>query len=147
MHIAVPRRAREAREIHPLTARNRMPAIGFISSILADEMKKVLWRGFRGRHQSSDVHEQAAIAIEHDHPLVRPPERQPQPVRGCQSHGAMREVIERMRSDVDPVERGRIDRQYDIGIGNVARQGLETLFALHHIGRLPISSTVGRELA
>ena len=42
MHIAIAGRAREAGEVYPVAAGNRMPAVGLVGAVLADEMEKVL---------------------------------------------------------------------------------------------------------
>ena len=109
-------------------ARDRMAAVGLVGAVLADEMKQVLRRRLGDGDQRAEVHQQAAVAVEHDHPLVGPAEREAERMRGREPHRAVREIVERVRPDVDPVERGRIDRQHDVGVGDVARDRREAVF-------------------
>jgi hypothetical protein len=43
-----------------------VPAIRLVSAVLAYEVDKVGGRRRRNRHQAAEVHEQAAVAVEHD---------------------------------------------------------------------------------
>jgi hypothetical protein len=125
-----------------------MAAVRLVGAVLEDEMKEILRRDLADRDERAEVHQQAAVAVEHDHALVGPAEREAEPMRGRKPHGTVREVVERMRADVDPVERRRVDRQHDVGVGHVPGQRLEAFVALHrHAGLRPISSTTGCEVA
>src|SRR3989442_1269550 len=105
-------RAREAPEIE-LRVRERMSAVRLVGAILAEEMDQVPGRGGADRHQRSEIHQQAAVAVEDDDAPVRPAERETEPARGSEPHRAERIVIERARRELEPVEGRGIDRDDD----------------------------------
>jgi hypothetical protein len=110
-HDAISGRTREAGEVDPVAARDGVSAIGLIGAVLAHEVIEVRRRDGAYGHQAAEIHQQAAVAIEHDDAPVGPPQRQPQRMGRGEPHGAMGEIVERMWPDVDPVERAAVDRK------------------------------------
>src|SRR5215211_8417154 len=149
VRAAISGRAREAGKIDSAAIGDRMAAVRLVCAVLAHKVNEVARGGLGDRHQGAEVYEQAAVTVENDHPLVRPSEREPEPVRGGQPHRAVRQIVERARSDGEPVERGAVDRQNDVAGVDVARQRLEAIVALHHdaTGLRPMSRTTGCELS
>ena len=136
-------RARHTGEVH-LRIWNRVAAVRLVSSVLRDEVHEVLGRDFGDRHQAAEIHQQRAIALQDDDALVRPAERETEPMRGIEAHRADRRVIEGARRDLDPVHRGAVGRDHPL-IGDVTRQGAKTFIALHHSGLRAIKNATGCE--
>lgn len=54
----------------------RMPAVGLVSSVLANEVDQVFRPSVGSGDERREVHEEAAVAIEHDYLPVRSAKRQ-----------------------------------------------------------------------
>src|SRR5216683_4016514 len=100
MHRGIARRPREAAKVHAVATGDRMAAIRLVGAVVAHEVEEIGRRRRRDSNQAAEIHEQAAVAIEHDDAPVGPPQRQPERVRGGEPHGAVGQVVERMRPDV-----------------------------------------------
>src|SRR5438477_9211684 len=133
-------------ETQATTTRNRVVAIGLVSPVLADEVEEIPRCSVGNRGKAAEVHQQAAVAVEHDHSAIRTPEGQTEPMRRCEAHRTHRKIVERVWADLYPVERGRIDRDDDV-IGDVAGQNAQALVASHHgaVGLRPSNITTGFE--
>src|SRR5215468_19040 len=108
-HRAVARRTCKTRKVHPVPARDRVTAIRLVGAVLTHKVVEVGRRLRCDRHQAAEIHEQTAVTVEHDDALVRPPQCKAERMRGRKPHCAVGQVIERMRPDIDPGERSRID--------------------------------------
>src|SRR6185312_3689480 len=143
----------EGGEIDLIAAGDRMAAIRLVFAILTDEMQEVRRLLIGDGDERAEVHEQAAIAIEHDDALVGPCQRKAKRAGRGLSHRADRVIGEGVVGrDAVPFLCRLIDRHDDL-IPNVAREYLEAEIAAHggalgvargvaHIC-LPISSAVG----
>src|ERR1700743_152853 len=74
VYVLVSSRAGETREAYGATAWDRMTAVRFLGAVLHDEVIEILGSGFGRRDQCAEVHQQAAVAVEHDHAAVWPAE-------------------------------------------------------------------------
>src|SRR6266576_5811226 len=63
--------ARQTGEID-LWIGDRVAAVGLVAAIVAHEMHKILRRNRADRDEAAEVHQQAAVAVEHDDALVGP---------------------------------------------------------------------------
>ena len=129
-----------------------MRAIGLVGAVVADEMHEVLRRRRPDRDQAAEIHQQAAIAIEHQYALVGPPQRQPQAMRGGEPHGADREIVERARIELAPFRGRAVGSNHDL-VRHMAGENPEAVVAFHHLrhpggsGLRPIRSATGSDLA
>jgi hypothetical protein len=123
-----------------------MSAVGFVGAVLAQKVQQIVWCGIGDGQQTAEVHQQAAVAIQYDHPALGCAQREPQRQRRCLAHGAGRGESRRFRLDRQPLER-RLVHRHDKFVAMVFRQELQALVAFHHIGLLPTSSTSGVEFA
>ena len=105
-------------------------------------MHEVLRRRGRDRDQAAEIHQQAAVAVEHDDAPVRPPERNAEPMRGAEPHRADREVVERARIEVVPLDRAAVGGDHHL-FGDVALEDLEAFVAVHHDGLRPTRNATG----
>ena len=135
----------KAGEIH-FRRRNRMAAIGLIGFVLRNQMNEVLRRHRGDRDQAAKIHQERAVALQDDDALVRPAQRQTEPVRGVEAHRADRRIVEDAGSDFDPIHRRAIGGDHRL-IGDVASQNPETFVALHHVGLRPIRNATGANSA
>src|SRR6266545_1872084 len=108
-----------------------MAAIRLVGAVVADEMHEVLRRRRPDGHEAAEVHQQAAVAVEHDDAPARIGERETKCVRGGESHRAHGEVVEDARAEVVPLDRRAVGRDHDL-IGDVACEHLEAVFSFHH---------------
>ena len=124
-------------------ARDGDGAVGLVGAVLADAVDKVLGGGVGDGDDGAQVHEQAAVAVQHHHPLVGPAQGQAQGVGRTLSHGAGEGVVEVAGRDVDPLLGRLVHRHHDL-VGPVARQHFEAFVSLHHqIGSRPINMATG----
>ena len=100
---------------------DRVAAVGLVGSVVRHEMDEVLRRDSGDGHQAAEIHQQAAVALQADNALIRTAERQPEPVRGIQPHGADGKIIERARLELDPIDGRAIGRNHGL-VGDMARQ-------------------------
>ena len=128
---AIARGAREAGEADATGAGNRVAAVGLVSAVFADEMDEVARRDLGDGHQAPEIHQQAAVAVEHDDALVGASQRQSQRMRRGLAHRADAEVDQRLRLDRPPFERGLIDGNDDL-VRVMASQQLQAFVAAHH---------------
>jgi hypothetical protein len=70
--VRIAGRARHAGEIR-LRVGDRMPAVRLVGVVLHHDVDKVLRRRRRDRHQAAEIHQEAAVALQADDALVRPP--------------------------------------------------------------------------
>jgi hypothetical protein len=147
VHMRIAGRARHGGKLDP-RIRDRMRAVRFVGSVLHDEMDKVFWRRRGDRHETAEVHQQAAVALQTNDAPVGSPERQTQRVRGIEPHRAHGEVVERPLPEFEPIDGGTVGRHHDL-VADVARKRAEALISLHHDGEglRPINSASGCDAA
>jgi archaeosine-15-forming tRNA-guanine transglycosylase len=111
-------------------------------------MDEVLRRRRGNRHKRSEVHQEAAVALQTDDTLFGPAERQAQRVRGIEPHRAHRKVVERAFAELEPVDGGTVGRDHNL-VGDMPRKRAETLVSLHHAaeGLRPIKRASGCDVA
>src|SRR3984957_3114553 len=143
----VARRARDVGEIH-FRIWNRMAAVRLVGVVVGDEVNEIFWRCGRDGHQAAEIHQKAAIALQDDDAPVRPAERQAKSVRRIEPHGADRQIVERPRAGLDPVDGGAVGRDHRF-VGDVAGQDAKTFVAFHHdaLGLRPTKNATGCDSA
>src|SRR5258706_12921330 len=72
VHCGIARRPREAAKVHLAATGDRMAAIRLVGAVVAHEVVQIGRRRRRDGHQAAEIHEQAAVAIEHDDAPVGP---------------------------------------------------------------------------
>src|SRR5215469_11400104 len=114
--------------------------VGLIGSVFEHEMEQVPGRDLGDGDKRPEIHQQAAVAVEHKYALVWSAER----VRGPEPHRAGRDVIQRTAADRDPIERCRVNRHHNV-VGYMARQYTQRLVASHGHGSAfpPTNRTTG----
>ena len=85
-----------------------MRTIHFINAIFKHEMMQVLRRGIGDAHQRTEIHQQAAVAVEHQHMPVGVGQRQPESVRRGLPHRPGGDIVQIARVYRHPVEQGLI---------------------------------------
>src|SRR5262245_54771013 len=95
--MRIARGAGEAGKVDFAPGGDRVAAVGLVAAVDADEMDEVLGRSVRDGGQRTEVHQEAAVAVERQYLLVRQAEREAERVRRCLAHGAHRQEIERAR--------------------------------------------------
>ena len=147
MDLGVAGIARETGEIDPPLPGDRMAAIGLVGAVLDHEMDQVFRPRLGDGHQAAEIHQKAAVAVEHDDPAVGQPDGEAEGVRGGLPHRADADEVERARVDRHPLEGRRIGRHHD-GAAAVLGEFAEAFVAAHHRSILrPISATTGRDSA
>jgi hypothetical protein len=112
-------------------------------------MHEIARRDVADRHERAEIHQKAAVAVEHDHSPLGAGQRQAETVRRRETHGADGHVIQRMIGPRrNPVEGGAVGADHDV-VGNMPCKNLEALIALHHdgIGLRPRRIASGRLVA
>ena len=109
-----------------------MRAVGLVHAVLAHEMNKVRGCLAGDGDERAKIHQQAAVAVEHDDALVGPPQREAQRRRRGLPHRADRIICQRMVGpERAPFLRRLIDRHDDL-VAHVAGEDAEGEVASHH---------------
>src|SRR6266516_2874846 len=147
VHMRITGRARHGGELDP-GVRDRVRTVRLVGSVLDDDMDEILRRRRGDGDQRSEVHQQAAVALQTNDAPVGPAQRQSEGVRRIEPHRAHREVVERALPEFEPVDGGTIGRDHGL-VGDVPRKRAETLIPLHHAaeGLRPINRASGCDAA
>src|SRR5215831_17839275 len=102
IRFRVPRLACQTRKAEPTAARNVDGAVSFIGAVLTEAVHQVRGGSMGDGHERPQIHQQAAVAIQPHHPLVRPSQSDAQRMRGALPHSAGKSVVQITGTDVQP---------------------------------------------
>ena len=83
--------------------------VGFVSAVLTETVHQVPGRSMGDGHERAQIHQQAAVAVEHHHSPVMPSQGDAQGMRGALPHGASKRVVQVTGTDVEPFLRRLVD--------------------------------------
>ena len=124
-------------EVDRQAARDPLRARRVVHAVLEEEVDEVPGRGARDRGEGSELHEQGAVAVEHDHAAVGAGERHPEPEGRGASHEPDARHGQIAGREASPGGRGGHGRDDD-GVAALGGDGAQDVLRLvDHLRRHP----------